>query len=159
MALNHWKQHHFDMLRAVTDFPDMLRVAFDVIDSMPEPRGQICGPIRTGGGTIEENLARLTKAIDRLHETGVVIFDQMPLHEPMQRIFEIRQCKEYPQFLLDEFYLPLFESGKIDTFYFVPNWQESRGACWEHEQALRLGRKIVYLTKAFILGESPTSVI
>ena len=51
----------------------------------------------------------------------------------------------YPEAILDDFYSPIFNSGLIKEFYFMPNWQSSKGANWEHNEANRLGIKVSYL--------------
>ena len=121
-------------------------IAEVIISRMPKPFGQVCGPIATGGlGSIEANLHAFNETIKKLQSEGYVVFDQIPFEEPMQKIKNDLKPGEYAEAILTDFYRPLFESGNIDTFYFMPNWQTSRGANWEHGEAERLGIKIVYL--------------
>ncbi len=82
--------------------------------------------------------------IDKLMEKGLNIFDQMPFEYPMFRISE-RNSNRYDYRLLDEFYLPIFERGRIKTFHFIPRWETSYGTRWEHEQAVRLNIRRSYL--------------
>ncbi len=102
-----------------------------------------------GKGSIEANLEEFNNQIKKLQDKGLNVFDQMPFEEPMHRLLieflKTRSKNEYMDSILTEFYLPLFESGYIKELYFLPDWQSSNGAKWEHEQAKKLGIKIVYL--------------
>jgi hypothetical protein len=51
----------------------------------------------------------------------------------------------YPMPILEEFYLPLYQSGRIKKFFFVSGWESSFGATWEHDRAKELGIEIHYL--------------
>jgi len=79
-------------------------------------------------------------------EEGICVFDQMPFEVPMQRIKARYPSGALNMDLLLDFYLPIFERGFIETLYFLPDWETSFGARWEHEQAQRLNMKIIYLT-------------
>ena len=127
------------------NFRDLSKIALEIIKRMPQPVVQVCGPMTTGGkGTLEENLAVFGETIKTLTERGEYVFNQMPFESPMQRMKTEDWYKGGSQ-ILDGFYLPIFESGFIKTLYFIEGWEESVGASWEHEQALRLGIGIVYL--------------
>ncbi len=63
----------------------------------------------------------------------------------MARVKDKVPTGEYATMLLTDFYQPLFETGLIKILYFLPDWQSSVGARWEHDQALKLGIEIVYL--------------
>ncbi len=75
--------------------------------------GMVCGPISTGGlGSIPANLERFHLAITTLTEAGYPIFTQMPYEEALHRIRDQSVGPGvYDNQLLEEFYLPLFESG------------------------------------------------
>jgi len=125
-------------------YTELFDIAIDFITRMPQPLVQFCGPISTGGkGSIDSNLAELDKAILFFAAKGIYIFDQIPFEEPMQRI----KAKEgsYNHDLLNQFYLPIFKSGHIKKFVFLPGWQSSVGAKWEHDWAEKIGIKIEYL--------------
>ncbi len=147
MSLKHWKQHHFDQLKNAATYRELFLIAYDVLLGIPPPVGQVCGPISTGGvGSIKENLARFEKAIDDLQKKNIEIFNQVPFEVPMQRIKSAREgVGEYDTALLNDFYLPIFESKLVHTLFFMPDWRSSVGAQWEHEQARRIGIEIVYL--------------
>lgn len=141
---NYWKDGHYKELEKVKTFKEMLKIAFDILESMPKPITQVCGPISTGGkGSIEENLKMFPKAAEWLSLKGHNIFSQAPFESPIERVKY--NYSGYPYALLEEFYRPIFESKMINTFAFLPGWQSSTGAKWEHDQAKKLGIKILYL--------------
>ncbi|HEY4493806.1 MAG TPA: hypothetical protein VJB98_04315 [Candidatus Paceibacterota bacterium] len=145
MAKNHWKDEEIDILDRITTCREMFTVAQKVIDRMPRPISQVCGPISTGGvGSIAGNLARMAEAIEYLEQEGRVVFNQLPFEVPMVKMIKARKEPGYVMEILNDFYLPIFESGHISTLHFLPDWQSSVGASWEHDQARRLGLEIEY---------------
>jgi hypothetical protein len=69
----------------------------------------------------------------------------MPFEDQMQNLKKKFSTEKVVNDILNDFYLPIFKSGVISAFYFMPNWQTSFGAKWEHEEAKKLGIEIVYL--------------
>ena len=141
----YWTKKDVQDVKKAKCFGDLSKVAMRVLGRMPQPVGEICGPITSGGlGSREKNLAAFLKAIDELRAQGKTIFDQIPFEE---KLYEFTQANWYRGGLqlLEEFYLPLFKSGLIEVFYFMPLWHTSMGATWEHKMGLELGIKIVYL--------------
>ncbi len=141
----YWTKKDIQDVKKAKNFNDLSVVAMRVVARMPQPVGEVCGPITSGGlGSREKNLKAFNKAIDKLRKAGSCIFDQIPFEE---KLYEFTQAKWYQGGLqlLSEFYMPIFKSGLIDTFYFMPLWHTSMGAKWEHEQAKNLGIRIVYL--------------
>jgi hypothetical protein len=131
-------------------YPALLVVALRVLERMPPGASMVCGPISTGGfGSIEKNLARFTRAIDLLASRGENVFTQMPFAEPMKCV----QGESLPYasgiHLLEEFFLPIFQSGRVTRLCFLPSWQSSFGTRWEHEQAWRLGLARKYFRKDY----------
>ncbi len=143
----YWQEKDWEDVDKVQSIKELYSVAERIMERMPKPFGQVCGPITTGGaGSVPLNLERFNVAIKELQAKGVHVFDQMPFEKSMERLSsELTQKKIYDHSILSDFYLPLFESGKIKTFYFLPDWQSSTGAKWEHEKAKELGAEIVYL--------------
>ncbi len=72
----------------------------------------------------------------------------MPFEDDMERIYK-SDPKLKGTRLLEEFYLPMFKSGLIKILCFLPGWQNSIGATWEHEQAKKLGIPIIYLAEYY----------
>ncbi len=141
----YWTKKDGQDVKKAKCFDDLSKVAMRVLGRMPQPVGEVCGPITSGGlGSREKNLAAFLKTIDELLAQGKTIFDQLPFEE---KLYQFTQAKWYQGGLqlLNEFYMPIFKSGLIDTFYFMPLWHTSMGAKWEHEKAEELGIRIVYL--------------
>jgi hypothetical protein len=142
----YWEAKDWEDLEKVQSFKDLYVIAERVIGRMPRPIIQVCGPIATGGlGSIEANLNAFNETIMKLQAEGFTIFDQMPYEEPMQKLKTSYPEAEHLKYILDDFYWPIFNLGLISAFYFMPNWQTSKGATKEHEKAKQLGVKIVYL--------------
>ncbi len=142
----YWEEKDLLNLEQAETVEQMFAVGFRVLKRMPQPVGQVCGPISTGGrGSILENLIAFNETIVLLQSEGKHIFDQMPFEEPMQRVKNAFPPNVYATTLLTDFYLPLFESGFIKKLYFLPDWQSSTGARWEYEQAQRLGLEVEFL--------------
>ncbi len=151
MDLNHhtrqyWTEEDILALEQADSTTQMLEIGMKVLNRMPQPIVQVCGPISTGGrGSIIENLVAFNEQIVFLQSEGKTVFDQMPFEAPMQRIKTTLPPNEYAVTLLDDFYLPLFKTGLIKKMYFMPDWESSRGARWEHEQAKLMGIEIEYI--------------
>lgn len=143
----YWTKEDWENLEKAESIGDLYIIAQNIISKMPKPFVQVCGPIATGGlGSFETNLNAFNETIKELQKQGLTVFDQMPFEKPMQRIKKkIISNGEYADFILTDFYYPIFESGLVSAFYFMPNWQTSFGAKCEHEKAKELGIKIVYL--------------
>ncbi|HEY4486572.1 MAG TPA: DUF4406 domain-containing protein [Candidatus Paceibacterota bacterium] len=146
MHSHYWTDEDRRDLKVAQTYRDLSKIALQVLARMPEPRGELCGPITSGGaGSVEANLRRFDRAIQKLTEEGTEIFSQMPFEMIIQEMRQKMNLKEYDTYILNDFYLPIFESGFIHTLYFLPDWETSVGARWEHEQAERLGIAIIYL--------------
>ena len=142
----YWTEEDFDALQNAQNIQDVFSIAKDVLSRMPDTLAQVCGPITSGGkGSIGENLKYLDEQIDKLQQQGVHIFDQMPFEETFQRIAYSKTSTEHHDDILNDFYEPVFQLGKIKTMYFIPGWESSKGAQWEYERAKRLGMEIIVL--------------
>ena len=145
----YWKRKDkADLLKAKT-FVRLQKIAMRVIRRMPQPVGEVCGPITSGGyGDKNKNIRAFKAAIKKLIVQGNNIFNQMPFEDSMERILRTPVFKGGDQ-LLAEFYLPIFKSGLIKTLYFMDNWKTSFGARYEHRQAKKLHIPIFYLPRYF----------
>ncbi len=140
------------------DYKDLLLVALDILEDMnddfaPRPIAMLCGPISTSSKkSRRENLIVVSHAIQRVVTDGLIVFNQMPFENDMERIY-----KSGPELqgvrLLEEFYLPIFRTGFISLMCFLPSWESSFGASWEHEQAKRLKIPILYLAGLYMADE------
>jgi hypothetical protein len=142
----YWTPEDWEDLEKATTIKEMYAIMCRVLEKIPHPRVQVCGPIATGGlGNLDDNLHAFNETIKKLQEQGLNVIDQMPFEYPIQKLKTSPKEGEYFLDILNDFYHPLFQLKMIDTFYFMPNWQSSKGATWEHEQAKALGATIVYL--------------
>lgn len=143
---SYWTEQDNEEVKIATDFKSLFVIANRILHRMPEPIVQVCGPIGTGGlGSVDANLNAFNIVIHELQSQGLNVFDQMPFEWPMQAIKFNLDASIYPEAILTDFYLPLFESGLITALYFMKGWESSKGANWEHAKALELGIKIIYL--------------
>lgn len=145
LTKKYWSEEDFKDLGKCENPTDLLSVAMRVIKRMPmEGLGQVCGPITTGGmGNIKDNLNLFNETIKKLQREGVNLFDQMPFEDPMQSLKD-KPNGNYQNILID-FYQPIFKSGYIKKLYFMPGWENSNGARWEHDLAKELDIEIFYL--------------
>lgn len=130
-----------------TMFEHLVPIAMKIITNLGPPMGMVCGPISAAGGTksVERNMNIFSSHIQFLENRGLKIFNQLPFEKTLWRIIKDKAYYKGGTHLLDAFYLPIFQSGALKTFYFIPNWESSFGANWEHEQALKLGIELIYL--------------
>ena len=125
---------------------DLYVVAKRIIERMPKPIVEVCGPLANGGlGSFEANLHAFNETIKKLQNQGLSVFDQVPLEDSMQRLKRENDLSKLIESIQNDFYLPIFKSGVVSALYFIPGWESSNGARWEHEVAKELGIKIVYL--------------
>ena len=146
MSRKYWTKSNFEQLATAKSHKELFRIAEEVLARMPRPRVQVCGPISTGGaGSIEANIKIFTKAIDALTKQGVAVFDQTPFENAMYKIRMKNSPDNYDHDILNDFYSPIFENKLIDEAHFLPDWQTSTGASWEHDIASRHKVKIIYI--------------
>ncbi len=147
----HWTPAEVKLVASMSSYTEMKKFALNFLKRLPgTPVLQVCGPISTGGrGSVQANMEAFREAIEWLSRQSKTVFDQRPFQIAMARLVEARTEPGYDHDLLNEFYLPVFESGHIHELHFLKGWQSSVGARWEHEQALRLDIAIVYLPEKF----------
>lgn len=143
----YWTKEDWENLEKISSFLDMQVIAKKVLDRIPRPVAGVCGPIAETGGlhSIEANLNVFNNTIIQLQKTGLRIFDQMPFENKMQELKAKMNREDFLRELNDDFYMPIFKSKIVSTFYFIPGWETSNGAKFEHEKAKEFGIKIVYL--------------
>ena len=135
--LKYWKPDDLHRLSQVKTFEQMAEIGLTIIERMPQPLVQICGPISTGGaGSIKKNLERFKIATVNLESQHIPIFRQAVFEDKTAELIALRGLKNgYCYDTLELFYRPLFESGLIKSLYFLPDWQSSLGTKWERKFA------------------------
>lgn len=153
----YWTAAEHKALLTARSFSDLVTIAVRVLNRMPKPISQVCGPISTGGlGNIAENLKVFEAALGYLISQGVTVFDPMPFENHFFHLLERGQGSRNNNQLLTEFYLPIFNSRLISRLYFIHGWETSEGATWEHGLSQRLRLEINYLPQDFMVKGEPT---
>lgn len=122
-------------------------IALSILARVPKEYeiGIVCGPISTGGlGSLEANITQFNRAISTLQGLGYVIFDQMVFEKRIEALL-VPDETGYDHYILHHFYDPIFKSGMIGRKFFIPGWECSIGARWEHTHALAHSMRITYL--------------
>ncbi len=152
--LEYYTDERMLAIKESQDHQDLLLVAMDILEDMnddysPRPIAMVCGPISTGGrSSRKENLQVFSRAIDRIAADGLIVFNQMPFEDDMERIYKTNSDLQ-GLVLLEQFYWPILRSRFISLLCFLPGWQDSIGAKWEHGQAKKLKIPILYLAESY----------
>lgn len=131
------------MLRAST-FTELCVPAKECLLRLPESVGMVIGPITTGGfNDIERNKAFLREAIISLEARGESIFNQLLFEDAIARLTDV--TVDYDHRILEEFFQPLFDLGRIKKLFAVHGSYSSTGAKWEMKQGEDRGWNIYNL--------------
>ncbi|MCR4311476.1 MAG: DUF4406 domain-containing protein [Candidatus Taylorbacteria bacterium] len=140
-----WTKDDFEKVNRATTMPELLAIALDILGRMPDPVSLVTGPITTGGkGSVSENMEVFKVYISKLQKEGRTVFNQLPFEHAFSELAK-KSALEYYTPILDDFFLPLFKSGKISEMCFIPGWESSTGARWESGVADELGIKKAFL--------------
>ena len=125
-------------------YSDLRDVGLRILTRAGPPVTMVCGPITTGGlGYWKANMERFARCIRTVSGNGFWVFNQLVFEDTLWRIRKYNGKSD--DTLLQEFYLPLFQSGIMKSLHFISGWPTSYGTRWEHKQALKLGLEIKYL--------------
>lgn len=152
-SLRHYQEKHFSAIEDAKSYDDLKEIALEILKDMPQPIGEVCGPASTGGhGSLQKNLEIIEKTTHKLADQGEHIFNWLPFESRFQALKSShgKDDHEKNQFLLDRFFLHIFNSGFVKKAFFINGWQSSHGASWERMQAERLGIEIVDLPADFL---------
>lgn len=144
----YWNHDFLHATNQAAKFEDLSDIAVQILRTMPQPTGWVCGPISNGGrGSFNENIKVFRDTIRELNADNKNTFDQTAFEHKLLAIgsYEPLHNKGIKLDLLNGFYRPTFESGLVHNLYFIPGWESSDGARWEHAQAERLNLNIEYL--------------
>lgn len=152
--VSYYSWNQLQRIKEAKNYRELCEIAAEVVDNARacnpgKPIAMVCGPISTGGkGSREENLRVFAQAIDRISGDGLLVFSQMPFEDDMARIYQSDPSLQGLR-LLEEFYLPIFKTRQIKLLCFLPGWEKSTGATWEHEQAKKLMIPRIYLSEYY----------
>ena len=149
MEAKYWTERHYKAVEKAGGFPELLLLAYDIIDSIPKPVSMLSGPISSGGsGSLTKNLETFAQTISTLEKQGEHIFNQLPFED---KFIELSKHSKLTYFtpILEDFFLPILKSGKIKKIWFMSGWETSTGAKWEYEQTQKLG-----IEQCFISSEN-----
>lgn len=149
-ALPHpWTEDDIRLLASSRDFRHIGDIVLDVACRTSGQLVMVSGPMTSGGkGSVEANMAAYKRAMAHLQSKGYPIFNQLPGEDALKRHWRKWYDdgnKGYCWKLLDGVYSPIFCSGRVVKLVFMPNWQSSLGATWEHAMADNLGIDREYL--------------
>lgn len=138
------------MAKRAPTFRELAQIALHDLEALGNDAEVVCGPISTGGvGNPVFNLLIFSHAIEVLTDAGRPIFNQLPYEAGLADLHVVwmrdNPSAEYCEPILTEFYLPLLESNRIRRAWFLPGWETSKGATWEHGECRARGIDIRYL--------------
>lgn len=135
-------------------YEDLVLHAHSQIQKLHGAAEIVCGPITTGGfGHPGYNTLLFNHAIELLILEGRPMFNQIPYEFQLARLeseWKSVNGNHYCHPILTEFYQPLFDSCLFARAWFLPGWEKSTGATWEHEYLSRLGCDIKHLPEDWI---------
>lgn len=143
-----------DVLEA-SSFSELCTIAMPRFMELGEHVEMVCGPISTGGyGNAEKNFAVFGATVQKFIELGHVMFDQRPYEKTIgplaKRWKEDPANNGYCMPILLDFYAPLFATKRVKIGWFLPGWESSHGASWEHAELSALGAEIRYLKREWV---------
>lgn len=135
-------------------YADLVCHAKEHIARLSGKAEMVCGPITTGGFKHPGyNVLLFNHAIDLLRIEGRPMFNQIPYEFQLARLgseWRGENGDRYCRPILTEFYQPLFETRLFARAWFLPGWESSTGASWEHELLTNMGCAIQYLPEDWI---------
>jgi hypothetical protein len=136
-----------------SSFGDLAQMAIATLEGRDD-LSMVCGPISTGGtGNLIYNFTVFNIAVRALEDRGYDLFDQIPYEYGLRKLlnkWEIEGNTGYCMPILEEFYAPIFETGKITRGFFLPTWYTSSGTKWEHRKFVRADRARYYFRRSDI---------
>ena len=109
------------------DLAELAQKTIEQLKAMPQPIVRVCGPLTTGGLGYEENARRLTKSEEVLSAKGYTVFRFGDAEASIQD-------KGYShENIMNIFHGPVLQSGLIAQAFFLPHWEQSKGAMIERE--------------------------
>lgn len=144
-------------IAAATTFTELAEIAKNALGKVSDdvPVIGIADPISNQPtGNWEQTKPKLQtfeQTTELLISAGYTVFDERPFLEKVCEIKEawfIKHKNEHPGFckgLVEEFFKPVLETGKIRQLLLLPEWISSYTSYWEEGYAAQHGIKIIEL--------------
>jgi hypothetical protein len=150
----YWTDSDHQSLKQTTSFTELGLLAISIVRRFTGKVNMVSGPISTGGvGTIQGNKDVFMAVIEILAQDQKNIFSQMPFEDKIVELYKKWRLnnpqQSYCMPILEEFYEPLFSTGKVECLNFIYDWESSFGAKWEHTNCDRWLIKRNYLPKIY----------
>jgi len=99
------------------------------LKNLPKPIVRVCGPLTTGGFGYDRNAHRLELAEDILEKKGLTVFRFSESEK------EIKGKGYRHEEIMENWHESILSSDLIAETYFLPGWQDSKGATIERDLA------------------------
>lgn len=126
-------------MASIEVFRVLVGEAIEDMKKLPPPLVRIAGPLRTGGDGYEANLLRFKRGEELLRSRGLTVFGYTGKYaDAIKAAYDIH---------FEHFHIPILRSGFIQSIFFLPKWDESRGAAYERKLCEDLGVSIYDITR------------
>jgi hypothetical protein len=138
----------------------LVRLAVGVMMRMPQPVAWVGGPISSGPLTYAENRARMRAVVVSLKKEGVTVFNHLPFEKRAEQLLAEEFKKsvnggrlpvQAQRELRDDFYVPIFTSGRVRILYLLPDWPFSLNALWQNKFAEEAGIPVIRVPEDFVV--------
>ncbi|MBY0538931.1 hypothetical protein K2P56_00660 [Patescibacteria group bacterium] len=121
-------------MASIEVFKALVGEAVEDMKKLPPPLVRIAGPLRTGGDGYETNLQRLKQGEALLRSRGLTVFGYTGKYaDAIKAAYDLH---------FEHFHIPILKTGLIQSIFFLPKWEESRGAAYERQLCTELGVSI-----------------
>ena len=127
------------MTEAQKTLHELALKAVERLKELPQPVVRLSGPLTTSAYGYDDNLKRFLKGQEILREKGYTVFDYLEGHNDEDVIKALNVPWDE---VMEYYHRPIMESGYLTEAFFLPRWEFSNGAKWEHEVAKENGMKI-----------------
>lgn len=134
----------------VRTFYQLYDITLKMLEEVPgNNKTVVLGPVTSKDPAVTEgNLAMLSLHARALSEKGWIVLDLASYQETIERLIKSLNIQGYPHEVLEDFTIPLLQSGIFQTVFVRECFEKSIGATLEHDAALGKGLHVEYLTEA-----------
>jgi len=126
-------------------FRELAVEAIEDLKKLPQPVVRVFGPLTTGGFGYEENAKRFLRSEAVLRAKGYTVFDYSKYEKTISKIYEPSLHTD----VMEYFHKPIIEADIIKEVFFLPKWEESKGATYERNLCEKLGITISEFPEAW----------